>query len=156
MLKSRKRVFIVETKKPIGTFKAITFSGETIDFIVKSDGIHCDLLSERLLEKYRSMPIRMLHIKPNFAYYYYDDWSRIVPHCLKESGMHNSLIKNFQIDQDLLITMNKLQLVRYSKEMAILYGLDERLSFDGGTQRRAFKHVALEKRMLLQKKGIFN
>lgn len=147
---------VVKTKETIGTFKAITFTGEAIDFVVKGDGIYCDFLSERLSEENRAMPIRMLQLKPNFTYYYTDNYSWKVPCYLKETGMKNSLIKNFEINEDLLTVMTQLELVRYSHDMAVLYGLNAKYSYDRKSQTRAFKHVPKEKRMVLAKRGIFN
>lgn len=74
----------------------------------------------------------------------------------KETGMQNSLIKRFEIDKNLLITMSQLQLVRYSKEMAIFYGFDPEFAFDKNQQTRSFKHVPSSKVLEKAKKGIFN
>ena len=146
----------METKKEIGTFKGITFHEEVIDFIVKSDGIYCDVLSKRLRKEDQKRPIRMLQLKPNFQYWYFDNFSRCIPRYFKESGMHNSLIKRFEIDKNLLITMSQLQLIRYSKEMAIFYDFDTEFAFDKEQQTRSFKHVGPDKFLEKAKKGIFN
>ena len=71
--------------------------------------------------------------------------------------MEKDYVASFDIDEDLLYELVCKDILRYSTDMAFLYGFDPELSYDRHDNTRAFKHVKDESKILaLQKKGIFN
>ena len=136
-----------ENKNVIGRFTATTFTDEDIHFIVYDNNT---IDSPTLNIK----NITCMQLKPRFEFitdeYAYDTYKGLA----KKDGYE--LIKEYDIEPELLTHMRQKRMVKYSQDMAMLYGFDPDKSFDrnGGYP---FKRV-VKKRQILEKerKGIFN
>lgn len=133
--------------KVIGKFIATTFNDEDLIFkVYDNDTIECTTLD---IGK-----IRTVHLKPRFElssevmHYTYD--------APKEIGSSSKLIKEFDIDEDLMAYLLSKDMVKYSQDMAIMYGFDPLKSYDrngGYPFKRAIKKGPI---LTLEKDGYFN
>lgn len=135
------------TSKVVGKFVATTFSDKDIVFVVyDNDIIECQTLDIK--------KIRYIDLKPRFElhsevmHYTYD--------APKKEGNDSELIKEFDIDNELMYYLQKKGMVKYSQDMAMLYGFDPSKAYDrngGYPFKRAVKKGPI---LTNQKKGYFN
>ena len=137
--------------KEIREFKAFTFSGKEIKFqLDEKDFIYCESFSF-------NRPIKRLILKPNIYFVCPDFRSYDMEGFYRSLDMEKDYVASFDIDEDLFYELVYKDILRYSTDMAFLYGFDPELAYDRIDNTRAFKHVKDESKILsLQKKGIFN
>lgn len=137
-------------------FSAVTYDDSTYKFAVTpKDEIYC-------YEFDITKPTKKIELKPNFilrdktgrSFYGLDDFYR-------ERKLKKSLIREWIIDEELFEYLIDNQMIMYSTQMALLYGLDPQYAFDAHYQKRAFKssrnNPAKRKRVLQpMKSGKFN
>lgn len=136
--------------KMIGKFDAITFDGDRINFEVYDNKVvKCDSLG--LLR-----PIKRMILKPNVTLYFENGQHFTADLYERATGNKRFLIKEYQINEDLLDYMIDNQMAEYSTDCAVLYDFDIEKAYDRKYQTRAFKYVKEKsKRMVKAKQGIF-
>lgn len=137
-----------KTRKEVGTFVATTFSDKDIIFKVYDNGfIECPTLDIK--------KIRKIDLKPRFELHSeVMDYTYDAPKNYK--GDTSGLIKEFDINEDLMLYMQSKGMVRYSQDMAVFYGFDALKAYDrngGYPFKRAIKKGPILK---YEKEGIFN
>lgn len=109
-------------KQEIGRFYAESFDEKVIEFIVYEDNtMACPTLN---IESFRKM-----ELKPRFrlwsekGYYTYD-----VP--ASSRFEQSQLIENYDIDEHLFAYLKENGMIRYSTDMAYLYGFEDKCGYD--------------------------
>lgn len=137
-----------KTRREVGSFVATTFRDQDIVFKVYDNGfIECPTLDIK--------KIRKIDLKPRFELHSeVMDYTYDAPKNYK--GDTSGLIKEFDINEDLMLYMQSKGMVRYSQDMAIFYGFDALKAYDrngGYPFKRAIKKGPILK---YEKEGIFN
>lgn len=139
-------------KNVIGKFYGITYGKELIEFIVY-DNNTLDCPRANIKDAY------FMRLKPRFVLCSPEDYhfEYRVTVCGRVAGRHEDLIAKYVIDKDLLNHMINRNMIEYSEDMAYLYHLDDRGSFDKGLVKHRYKR-ALKKGHILkkQREGKFN
>ena len=159
-------------KEPIKSFTAVTYDNKTYHFIIADDNkIYC---CEFRLE----YAADIIELKPNFVLrdkeyqtiYSLKEYLKELPKQEPKQYLYEqlskeelekqqqNLIKNYIIESSVLKYLIENKMLTYSHDMAILYGLDPKYSYDGYFQTRSFKknrHKENQKILTKQKKGIF-
>lgn len=140
-------------KYEIGKFYATSFDNNTFEFIVFNDNtMDCPTLGVCSFKK--------IELKPRFVmwdekkYYKYN-----VP--ASNNGEDSQLIGNYDIDEDLFDYLKQNGMIRYSNDMAYLYGFNDKIGYDnyprpygvGSPYKWAKKKGAI---LVKQRKGQFN
>ncbi len=140
-------------KQEIGRFYAKSFDENVIEFIVFDDNtIDCPILG--------AYSFKCIELKPRFVlwneknYYIYD-----VP--ASRDGANSKLIGNYEIDEELFESLKQKRMIRYSNDMAYLYGFEDKKGFDsapkyygvGSPYKWAKKKGPI---LVKQRKGQFN
>ena len=132
-------------------FKAITFMGRELQFKVTEDN---EIISESFSF---NVPIKRLILKPNLEFICQGRVGFDLDGIARATGSVKDLVQYFIIDEDLLLELVLEDKLRYSTDMAFLYGFNPEFAYDRGENTRAFKHVKDESKILaLQRMGIFN
>lgn len=132
-------------------FKAITFMGRELEFRVTEDN---EIISESFSF---NVPIKRLILKPNLEFICEGRIGFDLDGIARSTRSVKDLVQYFIIDEDLLLELVSLDKIRYSTDMAFLYGFNPDFAYDRRENTRAFKHVKDESKILsLQKRGIFN
>ena len=106
-------------KQVIGVFTAVTFDNEVHEFIVYDNHtIDCPKLN--LESMYR------INLKPRFELYGDDIWYI----SKAPSKIRDGLIREYNIDSDLFDYLKSNGMIRYSVDMAYLYGFEDKKGFD--------------------------
>ncbi len=138
----------------INRFYATSFDDEMIEFIVFSDNtIDCPTLGINSFNR--------IILKPRFVlvgeklYYTYTTRKKI--------GFNDSsdLIKNYDIDEELFDYMKENGMIRYSNDMAYLYGFEDKNGYDSDPRHYGvgspYKWAKKKGPILVkQRKGQFN
>ena len=153
----------INRKPIIGRFTATTFDGHDILFRVLGDkrgrieNIKMDCPTLGISE------IERMHIKPRFELtlseggYVYDAPAH-------RKGVRSKLIKSYDIDDELFLKLKKAGVIKYSGDMAYLYGLGTKgedgeviIDKDGFDKKKktAFHRATPEKSLNLQLRGFF-
>ena len=135
-------------KQVVGMFRAITFDDEVYDFIVNDNQtIDCPKLN---LED-----IRRINLKPRFELHSPDLW-----YISKASSkVSDGLIREYDIDEELFAYLKENKMIRYSTDMAYLYGFSDKDGYDrkGPCVPSPYKWAKKKGPILVkQKEGKFN
>lgn len=139
-------------KQEIGRFYATSFDGNVIEFIVHNDStIDCPALNV--------YSFKQIELKPRFLMWdekYYYEYN--VPPAYYYSN--SQLIGKYDIDEELFIYLKERKMIRYSTDMAYLYGFSDTNGYDKGKYNSVgspFKWAKKKGPILVkQKKGQFN
>lgn len=132
-------------------FTAITFMGRELEFRVTEDN---EIYSESFSF---NVPIKRLIFKPNLYFVFDGGIGFDLDTIARDTRSVKDLVQYFIIDDDLLLELVVADKIRYSTDMAFLYGFNPIYAYDRCDNKRAFKHVKDESKILsLQKRGIFN
>ena len=141
-------------KKEIGMFYAYSFRGKKIRFVVYDDKtIDCPILNLR--------DYNQLYIRPRFRMFSIDG-RRYMFNALGSNEENKSdLIGRYDIDKKLFNYLKRNNMIKYSNDMAYLYGFSDTKGFDskkehcgvGSPYKWAKKKGPILTR---QKKGQFN
>lgn len=106
-------------KQVIGMFKAITFDDEVYDFIVNDNQtIDCPKLNLEDMDR--------INLKPRFEMHRSDLW-----YISKASSkVSDGLIREYDIDEELFAYLKENGMIRYSTDMAYLYGFSDKEGYD--------------------------
>ncbi|MEE3343141.1 MAG: hypothetical protein VZS44_03535 [Bacilli bacterium] len=142
-------------KKEIGKFYAIAFNNNYFEFIVYDDNtMSCPTLGIK--------SFKTIELKPRFVLkgigeennsYIYDAKSN------EPDSSHPELIGNYTISEELFSLMKENKMIKYSTDMAYLYGFTDKDGYDnnkygvGSPYKRAKKKGPI---LTKQKKGQFN
>ena len=120
-------------KNIVGKFYAISFEQELIEFIVYDDN-SIDCPSKNVFGAY------YMHLKPRFVLYYPGGLYFHGEIC--ENGFYskNDSIKTYKIDSRVLDYMKDKEMICYSQDMAVWYGLPEDTSFDRELSKKRFSY----------------
>ena len=109
-------------KEEIGRFYATSFDDKVIEFVVNNDHtIDCPTLHLYSFQR--------MELKPRFVmwnekrYYTYN-----VP--ANHSSVQSQLIREYDIDDDLFQYLKDRDIIRYSNDMAYLYGFHDKKGYD--------------------------
>ena len=139
-------------KQEVGRFYATSFDEMVFEFIVYNDGtMDCPLLDIYSFKK--------IELKPRFIIYADKCCYKYNVPASNYNG-NSRLIKSYDIDEELFWYLKQRRMIRYSSEMAFLYGFSDTNGFD----KNMYNHVgspfkwAKKKGPILvkQKKGQFN
>ncbi len=141
----------MEDRSIIGTFSASTFSGKQIDFTVFNDNtIDCPTFG---LNKYHKIIIKPRFEMAKIGNYIYTYDVKPID---KNYGI-NDLIAQYNIEKDVFNYMKSNEMIRYSTDMAYLYGFSDKNGYDIETKSEAFKRARKKGPILQkQKEGIFH
>ena len=109
--------------KDVAKFKAITFSDKEFTITLDDECLYCEELFD--------YPIDRIFLNPNMRFinfsvnkrFSFDSYSR-------ETGSKRYLIREYQIDDDLLYYMINNGMARISTDMALFYGFDLEYGYD--------------------------
>lgn len=140
-------------KRVIGRFYAKSFDNNFIEFIVYDDNtMDCPTMNVYSFIK--------LIIKPRFVMYDgKNDYEYNVSS--KRYGRNTKLIQDYDIDEELFQYLKNNEMIRYSNDMAYLYGFNDKKGFDsepryygvGSSFKRAKKKGPI---LVKQRNGQFN
>ena len=140
-------------KQEIGRFYATSFDGEVIEFIVYDDNtMDCPTLGVYSFKR--------IELKPRFVLsdgeksYTYD-----VP--AATSNDNSQLIGDYDIDEDIFMYLEENKMIRYSTDMAYLYGFENKKGYDSAPRHYGvgspYKWAKKKGPILVkQRKGQFN
>lgn len=139
-------------KQVIGNFSATSFDGVTIEFIVFDDNtMDCPTLN---IESFKR-----INLKPRF-----DLIGENVHYTYNVPASHfeeSRLIENYDIDEDLFAYLKENGMIRYSTDMAYLYGFEDKCGYDSDPRHYGvgspYKWAKKKGPILVkQRKGQFN
>lgn len=140
-------------KHEIGKFYATTFDENIIEFVVFNDNtMDCPTLG--------IYSFKMIELKPRFVmwddknYYNYEVPAAHYTETCK-------LIKNYDIDEELFMYLKQNRMIRYSNDMAYLYGFEDKKGYDSDPKHYGvgspYKWAKKKGPILVkQRKGQFN
>lgn len=140
-------------KHEIGKFYATSFDNNTFEFIVFDDNtMDCPTLG--------IYSFKRIELKPRFVmwdeknYYKYN-----VP--ANRYGEDSKLIGNYDIDENLFEYLKQHEMIRYSNDMAYLYGFEDKSGYDSDPRHYGvgspYKWAKKKGPILVkQRKGQFN
>lgn len=134
-------------KREIGKFYAKRFDGIVYEFVVNDDKtMSCPELCKESITK--------LIIQPRF-WLFCENNSCVRP---AQIGVQDNLIKEYDIDDELFEYLKAQRMIRYSTDMAYLYGFNDKNGFDADKKGgRPFKWAEKKGPVLVkQKKGFYN
>jgi hypothetical protein len=143
-------------KEELGRFSATSFDEKVINFVVYNDNtIDCPTLNAE--------SFRMIELKPRFCL-----WNKKGCYTYNVRASHgdkSQLIQNYDIDEDLFAYLKENRMIKYSTDMAYLYGFKDKSGYDSGYDISPRNHGvgspykwASKKRPILvkQRKGQYN
>ena len=111
-------------REEIGRFSATTFNGNVIEFIVFNNyTMSCPTLGINSFNRIILKP-RFVLVGKDLYYTYGDD--------NKEEKDPNVLISNYDINEQLFDHLKSLGMIKYSTDMAYLYGFSDKSGYDNG------------------------
>ncbi len=156
--------YIRDTKKRAveGRFTLTTFDGRDIHFRVRNFGDHSKMECPTL----GISDIERMYLKPRFELKLQDGTTYVYDVPGNRKGTRSKLIQSFDIDKELLCKLKAEKMIKYSTDVAYLYGIGEvdengefhvdGNAFDIKTKGGAFHRSDPKKSLDLKLRGFFD